>query len=123
MKLMKWLGYPFVALHKLYKSRGLLYTVYYITLGMMIGLIKHLWNDVKKLGWLLGAAALVISTLLFFAPTIVGGTIYAMTGNAWWLSVATAYFLWVVYPTGSSLWFVAIATAVIEILKVFKIKR
>lgn len=118
--LIKWLGYPFVALSRIYKERGMLYTIYFLLLGFTIGLVVRLWNDVKHLGWLLGTIAFIVSALLFFLPTIVGGTIYAINGSTWWLSVATAYFMWVVYPTGSSLWFAAITASVIELIKILK---
>jgi hypothetical protein len=102
------------------KAKGLWYTIYYITIGFVIGVIVKAWNGVKSLGWFYGFIAFAISSLLFFSPTILGAATFFITGNGWFLGLATGYFWWVVAPTGSSLLYAFIVTGTIPIVKFFK---
>jgi hypothetical protein len=107
-------------LSNLTKRRGIWYTIYYITIGFLLKVLRRAWLGVKSLGWFFGFIAFVISTIIFFSPTIGGLIGYWITGNAWFLGVATSYFTWVVLPTGSSLVYAFIVAATIPVVKVMK---
>jgi hypothetical protein len=107
-------------LSNLTKRRGIWYTIYYITIGFVFKVIKGAWLGVKSLGWFFGFIAFAISTTIFFSPTIGGLIGYWITGNAWFLGVATSYFTWVVLPTGSSLVYAFIVAATIPVVKFMK---
>lgn len=107
-------------LSNLTKRRGIWYTIYYITIGFVYKIIRRAWLGVKSLGWLFGFIAFTISTTIFFSPTIAGIIVYWITGNGWFLGLATGYFTWVVLPTGSSLLYAFIVAATIPVVKVFK---
>jgi hypothetical protein len=107
-------------LSNLTKRRGIWYTIYYITVGFLLKVLRRAWLGVKSLGWFFGFIAFVISTTIFFSPTIGGVIVYWITGNAWFLGVATSYFTWVVLPTGSSLVYAFIVAATIPVVKVMK---
>jgi hypothetical protein len=107
-------------LSNLTKRRGIWYTIYYITIGFLLKVLRRAWLGVKSLGWFFGFIAFVISTTIFFSPTIGGVIVYWITGNAWFLGVATSYFTWVVLPTGSSLVYAFIVAATIPVVKVMK---
>jgi hypothetical protein len=105
---------------KLTKARGLWYTIYYLTFGFVISVIIKAWQGVKSLGWLFGFIAFTISTGVFFSPTITGFIIYWITGNLWFLGLATSYFTWVVLPTGSSLVYAFIVTGTVTVISIVK---
>jgi hypothetical protein len=107
-------------LSNLTKRKGLWYTIYYITIGFLLKVLRRAWLGVKSLGWFFGFIAFLISTTIFFSPTIGGLIGYWITGNAWFLGVATSYFTWVVLPTGSSLVYAFIVAATIPVVKIFK---
>jgi hypothetical protein len=107
-------------LSNLTKRRGIWYTIYYITIGFLLKVLRRAWLGVKSLGWFFGFIAFAISTIIFFSPTIGGLIGYWITGNAWFLGVATSYFTWVVLPTGSSLVYAFIVAATIPVVKVMK---
>jgi hypothetical protein len=107
-------------LSNLTKRKGIWYTIYYISFGFVFKVIKGAWLGVKSLGWLFGFIAFVISTSIFFSPTIAGVIGYWITGNAWFLGIATSYFTWVILPTGSSLVYAFIVAATIPVVKIFK---
>lgn len=107
-------------LSNLTKRRGIWYTIYYITIGFVYKIIRRAWLGVKSLGWFFGFIAFLISTSIFFSPTIAGVIVYWITGNAWFLGIATSYFTWVVLPTGSSLVYAFIVAATIPVVKIFK---
>jgi len=107
-------------LSNLTKRKGIWYTIYYISFGFVFKVIKRAWLGVKSLGWLFGFIAFVISTSIFFSPTIAGVIGYWITGNAWFLGIATSYFTWVILPTGSSLVYAFIVAATIPVVKIFK---
>ena len=102
------------------KAKSLWYTIYYITIGFVIGVIVKAWNGVKSLGWFYGFIAFAISSLLFFSPTIIGFIIYLITGNLWFSTASGLYFMWVVAPTGSSILYAFIVTATIPVVKILK---
>jgi hypothetical protein len=102
------------------KTRGIWYTIYYIFIGALINIIRRAWLGVKSLGWLFGFIAFVISTTIFFSPTIGGMIGYWITGNAWFLGIATGYMTWVILPTGSAFVYAFIVAATIPVVKIFK---
>jgi hypothetical protein len=75
---------------------------------------------VKSLGWIFGFIAFTISTTIFFSPTIAGTVIYWITGNLWFLGIATGYMTWVILPTGSSLIYALVVAATIPVVKILK---
>lgn len=107
-------------LSNLTKRKGIWYTIYYVTIGFLCKVIRRAWLGVKSLGWLFGFIAFTISTTIFFSPTIAGTITYWITGNVWFLGIATSYFTWVVLPTGSSLVYAFIVAATIPIVSFFK---
>lgn len=111
-----------MGIKNIYQTRGFWYTVYYVTIGFVLNLIIKLWKDVKSLGWFVGFLILLTAVIVYFSPTWIGILIYFLTGNAWWLGVGSAYFLWILYPTGSSLLFAAILTGLVEFALFFKKK-
>jgi hypothetical protein len=102
------------------KTRGLWYTIYYLTFGFVISVIIKAWQGVKSLGWIFGFIAFTISSTIFFSPTIIGFIMYWITGNLWFIGLATSYFTWVVLPTGSSLIYAFIVAATIPVVRVIK---
>ena len=102
------------------KAKGLWYTIYYLTFGFVISVIIKAWQGVKSLGWIFGFIAFTISTTIFFSPTIAGTVIYWITGNLWFLGIATGYMTWVILPTGSSLVYALVVAATIPVVKIFK---
>jgi hypothetical protein len=102
------------------KAKSLWYTIYYITIGFVIGVIVKAWNGVKSLGWFYGFIAFAISSLLFFSPTIIGFIIYLITGNLWFSTASGLYFMWVVAPTGSSLVYAFIVTGTVTVISIVK---
>jgi hypothetical protein len=107
-------------LSNLTKRKGIWYTIYYITLGVLFKIIRKAWLGVKSLGWFFGFIAFAISTLIFFSPTIAGTVAYWITGNLWFLTVATGYMTWVIFPTGSAFVYAFIVAATIPVVKIFK---
>jgi hypothetical protein len=107
-------------LSNLKKRRGIWYTIYYITIGFIYKVLRRAWLGVKSLGWLFGFIAFIISTTIFFSPTIGGVIGYWITGNAWFLGIATGYFTLVVIPNGSSLVYAFIVAATIPVVKFMK---
>ena len=107
-------------LSNLTKRRGIWYTIYYITIGFLLKVLRRAWLGVKSLGWFFGFIAFAISTIIFFSPTIAGTVLYWITGNAWFLGIATGYMTWVILPTGSSLIYALIVAATIPVVKIFK---
>jgi hypothetical protein len=86
----------------------------------MLRILRRAWLGVKSLGWLFGFIAFLISTTIFFSPTIGGAIGYWITGNAWFIGLATSYFTWVVLPTGSSLVYAFIVAATIPVVRFLK---
>ena len=107
-------------LSNLTNRKGLWYTIYYITIGFLLKVLRRAWLGVKSLGWFFGFIAFIISTTIFFSPTIGGVIVYWITGNAWFLGIATGYMTWVILPTGSSLIYALIVAATIPVVKIFK---
>lgn len=107
-------------LSNLTKRRGIWYTIYYITIGFIYKVLRRAWLEFKSLGWFFGFIAFIVSGAIFFSPTIVGVIVYWVTGNNWFLGIATSYFTWVVLPTGSSLLYAFIVAATIPIVSFFK---
>lgn len=107
-------------LSNLTKRRGIWYTIYYVTIGFIYKVLRRAWLGVKSLGWFFGFIAFIVSGAIFFSPTIVGVIVYWVTGNNWFLGIATSYFTWVVLPTGSSLLYAFIVAATIPVVKIFK---
>jgi hypothetical protein len=107
-------------LSNLTKRRGIWYTIYYITIGFLLKVLRRAWLGVKSLGWFFGFIAFVISTTIFFSPTIGGLIGYWITGNAWFLGIATGYMTWVILPTGSAFVYAFIVAATIPVVKIFK---
>jgi len=107
-------------LSNLTKRKGIWYTIYYIFIGALINIIRRAWLGVKSLGWVFGFIAFTISTILFFSPTIAGIVVYWITGNLWFLGLATGYFSWVVFPTGSAFVYAFIVAATIPVVKIIK---
>jgi hypothetical protein len=87
----------------------------------MLRIIKKTWLGVKSLGWFFGFIAFTISTTIFFSPTIAGTVMYWITGNAWFLGIATGYMTWVIFPTGSAFVYAFIVAATIPVVKFIKI--
>jgi hypothetical protein len=110
----------FKFLSNLTKRRGIWYTIYYITLGVLFKIIRKAWLGVKSLGWFFGFIAFAISTTIFFSPTIAGTIAYWITGNAWFLGIATGYMTWVIFPTGSAFVYAFVVAATIPVVKIFK---
>jgi hypothetical protein len=110
----------FLFLSNLTKRRGIWYTIYYITIGVLYKIIKKAWLGVKSLGWFFGFIAFAISTTIFFSPTIAGTIAYWITKNAWFLGIATGYMTWVIFPTGSAFVYAFIVAATIPVVKIFK---
>jgi hypothetical protein len=107
-------------LSNLTKRKGIWYTIYYISFGFVFKVIKGAWLGVKSLGWFFGFIAFVISTTIFFSPTIAGTVAFWITGNIWFLTVATGYMTWVILPTGSAFVYAFIVAATIPVVKIFK---
>ena len=107
-------------LTNLTKRKGIWYTIYYITIGFVFKVIKRAWLGVKSLGWFFGFIAFTISTTIFFSPTIAATIAYWITGNGWFLGIATGYMTWVIFPTGSSLIYALVVAATIPVVKVMK---
>lgn len=107
-------------LSNLTKRRGIWYTIYYITLGVIFKIIRKAWLGVKSLGWFFGFIAFIISTTIFFSPTIAATITYWITGNAWFLGIATGYMTWVIFPTGSAFVYAFVVAATIPVVKIFK---
>ena len=107
-------------LSNLTKRKSIWYTIYYVTIGFLYRVLRRAWLGVKSLGWFFGFIAFLISTTIFFSPTIAGVIVYWLTGNVWFLGIATSYFTWVVLPTGSSLVYAFIVAATIPVVKIFK---
>lgn len=107
-------------LSNLTKRKGIWYTIYYVTIGFIYKVLRRAWLGVKSLGWFFGSIAFIVSGAIFFSPTIVGVIVYWITGNNWFLGIATSYFTWVVLPTGSSLLYAFIVAATIPIVSFFK---
>jgi hypothetical protein len=107
-------------LSNLTKRKGLWYTIYYVTIGFVFRVLRKAWLGVKSLGWLFGFIAFIISTAIFFSPTIGGVIGYWITGNAWFYATALGYFMWVVAPSGSSILYAFIVTATIPVVKFMK---
>ena len=108
-------------LSNLTKRKGIWYTIYYVLIGFMLRIIKKAWLGVKSLGWFFGFIAFTISTTIFFSPTIAGTVMYWITGNAWFLGIATGYMTWVIFPTGSAFVYAFIVAATIPVVKFIKI--
>jgi hypothetical protein len=107
-------------LSNLTKRKGIWYTIYYISFGFVFKVIKGAWLGVKSLGWFFGFIAFAISTTIFFSPTIAGTIVFWITGNAWFLGIATGYMTWVILPTGSSLVYALVVAATIPLIKFIK---
>jgi hypothetical protein len=107
-------------LSNLTKTRGIWYTIYYIFVGALIDIIRKAWLGVKSLGWFFGFIAFTISTTIFFSPTIAGIVGYWITGNLWFLGLATGYFSWVMFPTGSAFVYAFIVAATVPMVKLMK---
>lgn len=107
-------------LSNLTKRKGIWYTIYYITLGFMLRILRRAWLGVKSLGWFFGFIAFLISTSIFFSPTIGGVIGYWITGNRWFIGIATSYFTWVILPTGSSLVYAFVVAATIPVVRFIK---
>jgi hypothetical protein len=107
-------------LSNLTKRRGIWYTVYYVTIGFVYKILRRAWLGVKSLGWFFGFIAFAISTTIFFSPTIAGTVAFWITGNAWFLGIATGYMTWVILPTGSSLVYALVVAATIPLIKFIK---
>jgi hypothetical protein len=107
-------------LSNLTKTKGIWYTIYYIFIGALINIIRRAWLGVKSLGWFFGFIAFTISTTIFFSPTIAGTVAYWITGNAWFLGIATGYMTWVIFPTGSAFLYAFIVAATIPLVKFIK---
>jgi hypothetical protein len=107
-------------LSNLTKRKGIWYTIYYISFGFVFKVIKGAWLGVKSLGWFFGFIAFTISTTIFFIPTIVATVAYWITGNAWFLGIATGYMTWVIFPTGSAFVYAFIVAATIPLVKFIK---
>jgi len=60
--------------------------------------IKHFaqrtYRNVRALGWFWGMFAVFISGVIFYSPAIVCVVIFGVTGNAWYLGLATTYVVW-----------------------------
>jgi hypothetical protein len=107
-------------LSNLTKTRGIWYTIYYIFIGALINIIRRAWLGVKSLGWFFGFIAFTISTTIFFIPTIAATVAFWITGNAWFLGIATGYMTWVIFPTGSAFVYAFIVAATIPVVKIIK---
>lgn len=107
-------------LSNLTKRKGIWYTIYYVTIGFVLRVIRRAWLGVKSLGWLFGFIAFAISSTIFFSPTIAGTIAFYITGNRWFLGLATGYFTWVMLPTGSSLVYAFVVAGTIPVVKVLK---
>jgi hypothetical protein len=107
-------------LSNLTKRKGIWYTIYYISFGFVFKVIKGAWLGVKSLGWFFGFIAFAISTTIFFSPTIAGTIVFWITGNAWFLGIATGYMTWVILPTGSSLVYALVVAVTIPVIKLIK---
>jgi hypothetical protein len=107
-------------LSNLTKRKGIWYTIYYISFGFVFKVIKGAWLGVKSLGWFFGFIAFTISTTIFFSPTIAGTIVFWITGNAWFLGIATGYMTWVILPTGSSLVYALVVAATIPLVRFIK---
>jgi len=108
-------------LSNLTKRKGIWYTIYYIAFGFMIRVIKRAWLGVKSLGWFFGFIAFTISTTIFFSPTIAGAVLYWITGNGWFLGIATGYLTLVIAPNGSAFIYAFIVANTIPVVKFIKI--
>jgi hypothetical protein len=102
------------------KRKGIWYTIYYVSIGFVLRILRRAWLGVKSLGWLFGFIAFVISSTIFFSPTIAGVIGYWITGNGWFLGLATSYFTWVLLPTGSSLVYAFVVAATIPVVRIMK---
>jgi len=107
-------------LSNLTKRKGIWYTIYYVTIGFIYKVIRRAWLGVKSLGWLFGFIAFAISSTIFFSPTIAGTIAFYITGNRWFLGIATGYFTWVMLPTGSSLLYAFIVAGTIPVVSFLK---
>jgi hypothetical protein len=110
----------FLFLSNLTKRRGIWYTIYYITLGVLFKIIRRAWLGVKSLGWFFGFIAFIISTGIFFSPTIAATMAYWFTGNVWFLGIATGYMTWVIFPTGSAFVYAFIVAGTIPAVSFIK---
>ena len=109
-------------LSNLTKRKGIWYTIYYIAFGFMIRIVRKAWLGVKSLGWFFGFIAFVISNAIFFSPTIAGVIAYWITGNNWFIGIASGYMTWVILPTGSSIIYALVVAATIPFVSYFKKK-
>lgn len=110
----------FRKLSNLTKRKGIWYTIYYITIGVLYKIIRRAWLGVKSLGWFFGFIAFAISTTIFFSPTIAGIIAFWITGNKWFLALASGYFSWVVFPTGSAFVYAFVVAGTIPFVVFFK---
>jgi hypothetical protein len=102
------------------KRKGIWYTIYYLSIGFVLRVLRRAWLGVKSLGWLFGFIAFAISSTIFFSPTIASTIAFYITGNRWFLGIATGYFTWVMLPTGSSLVYAFVVAGTIPVVKFFK---
>jgi hypothetical protein len=110
----------FLFLSNLTKRRGVWYTIYYVTIGVLFKIIKKAWLGVKSLGWFFGFIAFAISTTIFFTPTIAASIAYWFTGNPWFLGLATGYMTWVIFPTGSAFVYAFIVAGTVPLIAFIK---
>ena len=107
-------------LSNLTKRKGIWYTIYYVSIGFVLRVLRRAWLGVKSLGWLFGFIAFAISSTIFFSPTIASTIAFYITGNRWFLGIATGYFTWVMLPTGSSLVYAFVVAGTIPVVKFLK---
>lgn len=85
----------------------------------IINLFKKAWNDVKELGWVGGTIVIVLSTVIFYSPTIVLFILYLITKNGLYLSLSIGYVVWWFSPAFSPA-LIVWTTIIISMVKLFR---
>lgn len=111
-------------LNTMKKERGLLYVIYFITIGLALSLLKKIWNDIKGLPWQYKLLSIIIAAGIFYIPSIILFIIYILTSNYYFMGLAIGYILWWFGPIASPglIVYTTILAAVVEFIK-FLLKR
>ena len=127
MKLLKWLYNeailaPLNYIKNLINTKGVLYTIYFLVIGLALSILIKLWKDVKELGWFLGVLVILITLAIFYSPAIAFTILYFHYGDPTYIASATSWImLWIVVPGTPAIPVIsALALFILEIVKYIK---
>lgn len=62
---------------------------------------RRLFTEIKQVGWFWGICSLLLAGIIFYAPSIFGFIMYAITTNNLYLTIAIGYATWWFLPAFS----------------------